>query len=29
VVLKQLLAEWQGIGKSLEEILKESDHGSH
>jgi PadR family transcriptional regulator PadR len=28
VVLKQLLAEWQGIGQSLEEILKESDHGS-
>ena len=29
LVLKQLLSEWQGIGKSLEEILKESDHGSH
>ncbi len=29
LVLKQLLAEWQGIGKSLDEILKESDHGSH
>jgi len=28
-VLKQLLVEWQGIGLSLEEILKESDHGSH
>jgi len=28
LVLKQLLAEWQGIGQSLEEILKESDHGS-
>lgn len=28
VVLKQLLAEWQVIGQSLEEILKESDHGS-
>jgi PadR family transcriptional regulator PadR len=28
LVLKQLLAEWQGIGKSLEQILKESDHGS-
>jgi PadR family transcriptional regulator, regulatory protein PadR len=28
VVLKQLLAEWQGIGQSIEEILKESDHGS-
>src|SRR5580765_2948805 len=29
LVLKQLLAEWQGIGKSLEEILRDSDHGSH
>src|SRR5713226_3990350 len=29
IVLKQLLAEWQGIGLSLEEILKESGHGSH
>ena len=29
LVLKQLLAEWQGIGKSLDEVLKESDHGSH
>jgi PadR family transcriptional regulator PadR len=28
LVLKQLLAEWQGIGKSLEEILKESGHGT-
>jgi len=28
LVLKQLLAEWQGIGQSLEEILKESNHGS-
>ena len=28
MVLKQLLAEWQGIGLSLEEILKESGHGS-
>jgi len=28
LVLKQLLAEWQGIGQSLEEILKESDHVS-
>ena len=28
LVLKQLLAEWQGIGQSLEEILKESDRGS-
>lgn len=27
-VLKQLLAEWQGIGQSLKEILKESDYGS-
>jgi PadR family transcriptional regulator len=27
LVLKQLLAEWQGIGLSLEEILKESGHG--
>ena len=27
-VLKQLLAEWQGIGKSLEEILKESGHAA-
>src|SRR5258708_38071749 len=26
--LKQLLAEWQGIGNSLEEILKESGHGT-
>src|SRR6266849_9951975 len=29
LVLKQLLAEWQGIGLSLEGILKESGHGSH
>jgi len=29
LVLKQLLGEWHGIGQSLEEILKESDHGSH
>jgi PadR family transcriptional regulator len=29
LVLKQLFGEWQGIGQSLEEILKESDHGSH
>jgi PadR family transcriptional regulator PadR len=29
LVLKQLLAEWQSIGSSLDEILKESDHGSH
>jgi len=28
IVLKQLLAEWQGIGQSLEEILKESGHGT-
>ena len=28
LVLKQLLAEWQGIGKSLDEILKESGHGT-
>ncbi len=28
LVLKQLLAEWQGIGLSLEEILKESGHGT-
>jgi PadR family transcriptional regulator PadR len=28
LVLKQLLAEWQGIGLSLEEILKESAHGN-
>ena len=27
-VLKQRLAEWQGIGQSLEEILKDSDYGS-
>jgi hypothetical protein len=27
-VLKQLLTEWQGIGLSLEEILKESVHGT-
>src|SRR6476646_5874512 len=27
-VLKLLQAEWQVIGQSLEEILKESDHGS-
>src|SRR6266550_1992454 len=26
LVLKQLLVEWQGIGLSLEEILKESVH---
>ena len=29
LVLKQLLMEWQGIGLSLEEILKESVHGTH
>jgi PadR family transcriptional regulator, regulatory protein PadR len=28
LVLKQLLAEWQGIGQSLEGILKESGHGN-
>jgi PadR family transcriptional regulator PadR len=28
LVLKQLLAEWQGIGNSLGEILKESGHGT-
>jgi PadR family transcriptional regulator, regulatory protein PadR len=28
LVLKQLLAEWQGIGLSLDEILKESGHGT-
>lgn len=28
LVLKQLLTEWQGIGLSLEEILKESVHGT-
>src|SRR6266480_3378354 len=29
LVLKQLLAEWQGIGLSLDEILKETVHGTH
>jgi PadR family transcriptional regulator PadR len=29
LVLKQLLAEWQGIGNSLEHILKESHHAAH
>jgi PadR family transcriptional regulator PadR len=29
LVLKQLLAEWQGIGLSLDEILKEPVHGTH
>ncbi len=29
LVLKQLLTEWQGIGLSLEEILKESIHETH
>jgi PadR family transcriptional regulator, regulatory protein PadR len=29
LVLKQLLAEWHGIGQSLEEILKEPVHGPH
>jgi PadR family transcriptional regulator PadR len=28
LVLKQLLAEWHGIGNSLGEILKESGHGT-
>ncbi len=28
VVLKQLLAEWHGIGFALEEILKESGYGT-
>jgi len=28
LVLKQLLAEWQGIGLALEEVLKESGHGN-
>ena len=28
VILKQLLAEWQGIGSSLNDILKESNHGT-
>ena len=28
LVLKQLLAEWQGIGRALEQILKESEYGS-
>lgn len=27
-ILKQLLAEWQGIDSSLEEILKEPSHGT-
>ena len=29
LILKQLLAEWQGIGLSLDEILKEPVHGTH
>src|SRR5437879_9819904 len=29
LVLKQLLAEWRGIGLSLDEILKELVHGTH
>src|SRR5947199_94012 len=29
LVLKQLLTEWQGIGLALDEILKESVHGTH
>jgi PadR family transcriptional regulator PadR len=28
LVLKQLLAEWQTIGRSLEEIVKESGNGN-
>jgi PadR family transcriptional regulator, regulatory protein PadR len=28
-IMKQLLADWQAIGTSLEQILKESDYGSH
>lgn len=28
LVLKQLLSEWQGIGLSLEQILKESGYGT-
>lgn len=27
-ILKQLLAEWQGIDSSLNDILKESNHGT-
>jgi PadR family transcriptional regulator PadR len=27
-ILKQLLAEWQGIDSSLDEILKEPSHGT-
>jgi PadR family transcriptional regulator, regulatory protein PadR len=27
-ILKQLLAEWQGINSSLDEILKEPSHGT-
>ena len=27
-ILKQLLAEWQGIGSSLNDILKEANHGT-
>lgn len=27
-ILKQLLAEWQGIDSSLDEILKETSHGT-
>jgi PadR family transcriptional regulator PadR len=29
VVLKQLLGQWQTIGSSLGEILKESENGTH
>jgi PadR family transcriptional regulator PadR len=28
LILKQLLAEWQGIDSSLNKILKEADHGT-
>jgi len=29
LILKQLLAEWEGIDSSLREILKEADRGTH
>jgi len=29
VILKQLLAEWQGMDSSLRDILKEADRGTH
>ena len=28
-ILKQLIAEWQGIDSSLRDILKEADRGTH